>query len=67
MKKFKKGNCECCGRELKFKMSTQKFCSNCSLYIKKIRMERGMFKAQLRKANNKIWKLQLILNNEDKK
>ncbi|GAG22404.1 unnamed protein product [marine sediment metagenome] len=42
-----KRNCECCGKELKLVMTSQKYCNNCSIYLRSLLRENKALRRKL--------------------
>lgn len=54
-------NCECCKKELPFKMGNQRYCNTCSLHKRDLKREihklRQMIRSLEREVNNLILKV----------
>ena len=63
MEKRMKQKCECCRKRLSFVMGgNQKFCSNCSIYIHKLKWDLAYLRSRYKKLNLAHKRLQKHLN-----
>ena len=55
-------NCECCKKKLEYTMGQQKYCVNCSLFIRNLKQRFCQLEVKIRKLEARIKDLKFRLN-----